>query len=99
MRGSVVASPSSRGLAFWLVTILLVLLLPAPVAIAVVVARLRRAPRLAGAPLATAAAGIEVSSEERARLTIFAATGGIDRRALEQAVAADEAAARGAPHS
>ena len=37
-----IASPSDRGATFWLVTLLLGLLLPAPVAVAVVVARLRR---------------------------------------------------------
>jgi hypothetical protein len=36
---------AARGFAFWVVTILLALLLPAPVAIPVVVARFRRAPR------------------------------------------------------
>ena len=40
--GGGVAPPSRRGVAFWLVTALLGLLLPAPVAVAVVVARLRR---------------------------------------------------------
>ncbi len=38
-----IASPADRGPTFWLVTLLLGLLLPAPVAVAVVVARLRRA--------------------------------------------------------
>ena len=41
MRDSIV-SPSNRGWAFWLVTVLLGLLLPSPVAVALVVARLRR---------------------------------------------------------
>lgn len=36
------AAPTHRGPAFWLVTVLLGLLLPAPVAVAVVAARLRR---------------------------------------------------------
>ncbi len=38
-----IASPSSRGPAFWVVTLLLGLLLPAPLAVAVVAARLRSA--------------------------------------------------------
>ena len=42
---NVIISPSRRGFAFWFVTVLLGLLLPAPVAVPVVVARLRRAPR------------------------------------------------------
>jgi hypothetical protein len=47
------ASPSRRGPGFWLVTVLLGLVLPAPVALAVVVARFRRlgsaeAPRAPG---------------------------------------------------
>ncbi len=41
MRGGF-ASASSRGIGFWLVTALLGLLLPAPVAVVVVAARLRR---------------------------------------------------------
>jgi hypothetical protein len=41
MRGGF-APASSRGLGFWLVTALLGLLLPAPVAVVVVAARLRR---------------------------------------------------------
>ncbi len=45
MRDSL-ASHGDRGLSFWLVTALLGLLLPAPVAVVVVAARLRRA----GAP-------------------------------------------------
>ena len=42
---NVITSPSRRGFAFWFVTALLGLLLPAPVAVPVIVARLRRAPR------------------------------------------------------
>ncbi len=34
-----------RGLPFWMVTVLLAVVLPAPLAAAVVVARLRRSPR------------------------------------------------------
>lgn len=37
-----IAAPPDRGFSFWLVTALLGLLLPAPVAVAVVVGRLRR---------------------------------------------------------
>jgi hypothetical protein len=40
-----ILSPRKRGLLFWLVTVLLGLVLPTPVAAAVVVARLRRPPR------------------------------------------------------
>lgn len=46
--GGGVASPSSRGMAFWLVTVLLALLLPTPIAVAVVVARLRRGRGVSG---------------------------------------------------
>jgi len=53
-----ISSPSNRGLAFWLVTILLGLLLPAPVAVAVVVARLRGgARRASGSPGARLGSG------------------------------------------
>jgi hypothetical protein len=49
-----IASPSDRGPTFWLVTLLLGLLLPVPVAVVVVAARLRhtglgRPPRPTGA--------------------------------------------------
>lgn len=36
------AGPSSRGVTFWLVTVLLGVLLPSPIAVAVIAARLRR---------------------------------------------------------
>jgi hypothetical protein len=49
-----VASSSNRGLAFWLVTVLAGLLLPAPIAVAVVVARLRRPVRREGVRSAAA---------------------------------------------
>jgi hypothetical protein len=40
---------ADHGAGFWLVTVVLALLLPAPVAVAVIVARFRRAPRVEGA--------------------------------------------------
>jgi len=36
--------PSSQGPAFWIVTLLIALLVPSPIAVPVVIARLRRGP-------------------------------------------------------